>query len=123
MPKLNPNEAPEGYVAVEGKGCRGCAFCAKHGLDISGYALTCKRKGSYTCGFSARKDGCSVIFHRKPTKPVRKPREWLAWAVAGDWKTWNIRDNIHLTRDQARDAQRGAACGGNLIRIKITEVM
>jgi hypothetical protein len=61
-----------------------------------------------------RQDGHNVIFKRKPA------REFLAWAVIGDWP---ITTHLYPTRDAARAATLGRACGGNLIRVKITEII
>ena len=53
---FNPNEAPEGYEAVESDGCNGeCAF-----------EYRSKECLSAACGNCHRKDGCSVIFVRRP---------------------------------------------------------
>ena len=52
---INPNEAPEGYVAVEGSGCEDCAF------------KDCSAECWYAeCAASIRKDGHYVIFVKKP---------------------------------------------------------
>ena len=51
---VDPNEAPEGYLAMEGE-CFGCAF--KH---VSADCL------SVECVASRRKDGHNVIFVKKP---------------------------------------------------------
>ena len=48
---VNPNEAPEGYVAVEAEGCGGCVF-----------EYLSKECISAACGGCHRKDGCYVIF-------------------------------------------------------------
>lgn len=48
---LNPNEAPEGYKAVEGRDCTTCAFANS---DCS----------SYACDGCDRYDGCDVSFRK-----------------------------------------------------------
>ena len=53
---IDPNEAPEGYLAVEERGCFGCAFNDKPLNDCL----------SVECEASRRKDGHSVIFVKKP---------------------------------------------------------
>ena len=56
MGKLDPNEAPRGYVAEkENFGCSGCEvpFLTADCLDSF-------------CGRAARKDGCNVLFVKKP---------------------------------------------------------
>ena len=55
---VNPNEAPEGYVAVKSWGCDGCAF------DVVSDDWMCKCLRS--CISTRRKDECSVIFVKKP---------------------------------------------------------
>ena len=55
MSKVDPNEAPEGYVAVECAECYGCEFSY-----ISPECL------GAACGSGNRKDGCYVIFIKKP---------------------------------------------------------
>ena len=53
---VNPNEAPEGYEAVESNGCDGeCAF-----------EYRSKECLSVACGSCHRKDECCVIFVKKP---------------------------------------------------------
>ena len=52
---INPNEAPEGYVAVEGSGCIGCA--------LKDRTVECWHA---ECAASTRKDGHFVIFVKKP---------------------------------------------------------
>ena len=52
---IDPNEAPEGYLAVEGSGCFGCAFTY---VDEGCLGAI--------CGGGYRKDGCNVIFVKKP---------------------------------------------------------
>ena len=52
---INPNEAPEGYVAVEGSGCKGCA--------LKDRTVECWHA---ECAASTRKDGHFVIFVKKP---------------------------------------------------------
>ena len=51
---VDPNEAPEGYLAVEYCGCDGCAFTY---ID--------KDCLSAICGGGYRQDGCNVIFVKK----------------------------------------------------------
>ena len=52
---IDKNEAPEGYFAVGDFGCDGCAFTY---ID--------KNCLSAICGGGYRKDGCNVIFVKKP---------------------------------------------------------
>lgn len=55
---INPNEAPEGYVAVEGSGCKDCAL------------KDCSVECWYAeCAASSREDGHYVIFVKKVKKP------------------------------------------------------
>ena len=56
MGKIDPNEAPEGYVAV--KETFACSGCALTDLDGDCFAAVCAE--------SHRKDGCNVIFIKKP---------------------------------------------------------
>jgi hypothetical protein len=60
---IDPNAAPEGYIAIEHIGCTGCAF--------SGDAAKCAA-GNYVpgriCGPLLRADHTSVIFIKKPKK-------------------------------------------------------
>ena len=53
---IDPNEAPEGYLAVEGSGCFWCAFKDTPPDDCL----------SAECRASRRKDGHCVIFVKKP---------------------------------------------------------
>lgn len=115
MPKLNPNEAPEGFIATacnNGKTCEGCE-------RLPYFQYACNEK----CSPALRQDKCWVIFKRKPVKPKRVPREWMAWATVGDWPNWNIGYNVTASRSEARQRQRNAACGAKVIRVKITEVV
>lgn len=110
MPKLDPNEAPEGSVAVQAKepGCDGCVFNRDPGCATSSWL--CMR----------RRDGCrNIIFKRKPTKPVRKTREWMAWGLTRDDGEHVIESGLYKTRDDARYWSQGA----KVIRVKITEVL
>ena len=53
---IDPNEAPEGFVAVEyAAGCEGCAFIAED----------CRR---IACNNFQRNDGCCVIFVKRDGK-------------------------------------------------------
>ena len=52
---IDPNEAPEGYLAVEYRGCDGCAF--KYGSADCLFA---------ECTAIRRKDRHDVIFVKKP---------------------------------------------------------
>ena len=52
MGKVDPNEAPPGYMAAEESyGCNGCAFHYSEADCLSAF-----------CSSSDRKDGCRVIF-------------------------------------------------------------
>ena len=53
---VDPNEAPEGYLAVEGSGCFWCAF---NDMPLDDCL-------SAECEASRRKDGHYVIFVKKP---------------------------------------------------------
>ena len=67
--KLNPNDAPKGYVAKrekEGESCYGC--------HLSGLPLCVEKIES--CQSRYRRDGCDVIFVRKPVRAPRKPRKF-----------------------------------------------
>ena len=55
MGKIDPNEAPEGYVAVACDGCYGCEFFHSR-PECLGAA----------CSPGRRNDGCYVIFINKP---------------------------------------------------------
>lgn len=118
MPKLNQNEAPEGYVALDAGSDNACLAC-----DLN----SPRKCRSDMCTQYDRKDGHSVIFKRKPTKPVRKPREWMAWAVV----LRNKKDNepyIIFTRHDARLKSGDCNVGRitpftKVIRVKITEVI
>ena len=57
MSKVDPNEAPEGYVAVE------CAEC--YGCDLDYLSIECCRAA---CVSMHRKDGCEVIFVKRDGK-------------------------------------------------------
>ena len=57
MGKVDPNEAPTGYVAVECTECYGCEFSY----------LSPKCLGA-ACGSAHRKDGCYVIFVKRDGK-------------------------------------------------------
>ena len=58
MSKIDPNEAPEGYVAVkETFVCRGCALTYLDGDCLAA-----------DCAESNRKDGCNVIFVKRDGK-------------------------------------------------------
>ena len=59
--KLNPNEAPPGYVAVADASARGCSGCAINETP------TCNEAN---CTAMRRKDGHSVIFIKR--------KAWLA---------------------------------------------
>ena len=57
---VNPNEAPEGFVAVEERsGCGGCAFTY--------LSVECQR---CECAGHAREDLCYVIFVPRTDKPA-----------------------------------------------------
>lgn len=57
---FNPNEAPEGYAAVESEWGNGCYVCDCKPLSKECVSTACE--GSY------RKDGCCVIFVKKPAR-------------------------------------------------------
>ena len=52
--QVNPNEAPEGYIAVEGHDCRECAFIADDTMCLQS-----------ECYAHNRIDGLYVIFIKK----------------------------------------------------------
>ena len=56
MMKVNPNEAPEGYIAIETASCDGCA------LDAAEHNKLCYQAD---CSEEDRKDECNVIFIKK----------------------------------------------------------
>lgn len=61
--KLNPNDAPTGYVAVAAKqGCGGCAFLLPN--------RQCAMAPNDGCMAFARRDGHSVIFIKRETTPA-----------------------------------------------------
>ena len=61
MNKVNPNEAPEGYVAVEQSSnlCTGCALRHKSG------GCNVEESDGINCTASIRMDGVNVIFIKK----------------------------------------------------------
>lgn len=61
--KLNPAEAPPGYVAVAASGCDGCAFRHKE----SG----CVAPEGVACSWPSRGDGLPVIFIKRETTPAK----------------------------------------------------
>lgn len=54
--KLNPNEAPAGYVAVADASARGCSRCAINGMPACDEA---------SCTANRRDDGCGVVFVKR----------------------------------------------------------
>lgn len=56
MNKVDPNEAPEGYMAVESLSCANCAFTYCDEDCVRSF-----------CSDRDRKDGCIVIFVERPT--------------------------------------------------------
>ena len=59
MGKIDPNEAPEGYLAVDDSdGEKGCDPCSFAPLSKGCY--------SFPCSATLRKDGCYVFFVKKP---------------------------------------------------------
>ena len=54
---VDPTEAPEGFYAEAGIGCRGCHLVSRDGL--------CGKIGVHPCVGSVRNDGTSVIFKKK----------------------------------------------------------
>lgn len=125
MPKLNPNEAPEGFIAVRCKetnpNCDGCVrFPNEFGI--------CNEK----CSPALRKDKCWVIFKRKPTKPTKptkpakpasKPREWMAWAFQTK-APLDVVDLPYICEKRKFARKYNAELGGTgVIRVKITEVL
>lgn len=116
MPKLNPNEAPEGYVAVYYGKAIGCGKCCFR------EAPDCLQP----CVANERADGCYVIFKRKPTKPTkptRKPREWMAWAFQTK-APLDVVDLSYICEKRKFARKYNAELGGTgVIRVKITEVL
>lgn len=55
--KLNPAEAPPGYVAVAARGCKGCEIEYRLCIDVH-------------CTKDLRKDRHSVIFIKRGTEPA-----------------------------------------------------
>lgn len=56
MGKVDPNEAPEGYMAVESESCANCAL-----INLGDCV-------SADCNRDVREDGRNVIFVKRPTK-------------------------------------------------------
>lgn len=61
MKKLNPNEAPAGYVAVADDSALGCSRCAINAT------IACQ---DTECTALRRVDGCGVIFIKRETPPL-----------------------------------------------------
>ena len=80
MGKVDPNEAPEGYVAAKtvDNGCLGC--------DLDYLSIECCRAA---CGSTNRKDGCNVIF-------IKKPDECQKEAVQTGAMAFRFLKNFHL---------------------------
>ena len=57
MSKVDPNEAPEGYVAVEDDSPDACNFC-----DIEYGSRLCFGQ----CSYDIREDGCNTRYRLKP---------------------------------------------------------
>lgn len=124
MPKLNPNEAPKGHIAVQSTcdGCRGCAFDDSVNDE-------CLLSIDYACSPEDRKNTCSVIFKRKQAKKKakakRKAREWMAWATIPSRRV-NLNlaywASIYETRNLAKMVARHTIPPRKVIRVKITEV-
>ena len=57
MGKVDPNEAPEGYMAVEDDSPDACNFC-----DIEYGSRLCLGQ----CSYDIRKDGCNTRYRLKP---------------------------------------------------------
>ena len=58
MGKVDPNEAPDGYVAVDDDSPDACNFC-----DIEGGSRLCFGQ---RCLSDEREDGCNVRYRLKP---------------------------------------------------------
>jgi len=62
MTTLNPNDAPDGYVAVESRGCNGCAFAMG---DTGGSCRFTDDEPETPCADVERKDMKTVIFVKR----------------------------------------------------------
>ena len=72
--RLDPNEAPKGYVAVLANGPYDCDNCAANGTDARTglcHKLT-DEKGGVSCSSFGRADRCEVNFVKAPKKPRPK---------------------------------------------------
>ena len=58
MGKVDPNEAPDGYMAVEDDSPDACNFC-----DIEHGSRLCFGQ---KCSYDDREDGCNARFRMKP---------------------------------------------------------
>lgn len=69
--KVNPNDAPKGYKAVEplGYSCGGCAL-----NDSRKVTCTENDREGFSCFPHSRKDCRNVIFVKKAPKRPRKPK-------------------------------------------------
>lgn len=95
--KLNPNDAPAGYVAKLslGKRCDGCEF------KYSGGCFTA------ACTMNARKDGLDVIFVKRPAKPKKdKDAEWLREWANGPSHMPMTTENCKMLRRIARKLEK-----------------
>ena len=59
MSKVDPNEAPEGYMAVADGAANACDAC-----DIQYFSRLCMTQ---ECCFDRRKDGCNVRYRKRQT--------------------------------------------------------
>ena len=59
MTRLNENEAPPGYIAVEDPGRYHGTSCGKCSMYVNGF---CTVKSPHSCCCLDRVDGCDVIF-------------------------------------------------------------
>ena len=83
MNKVNQNEAPEGYVAVDGAnlGCPSCEYNC--GTDEP-------------CLAERRKDGCDVIFKRPGGMTFEEALKLLREGKEVRWKAWERYDIVRF---------------------------
>jgi hypothetical protein len=94
-PRLDPNEAPPGYIAVAAVGCRGCTF--------DGICNDWRCGCTLPCTPSDRKDKCHVIFVKDTAKP--KKRYWYAEGALSGAYIWDPTDHIIAMASSTANAE------------------
>ncbi len=106
--KLNPKEAPKGYVARETRKTYGCAGCVFYD---PGKCPSCQKTKASCMSFD-RMDGCDVIFVQAPKRPRHKATFEQWWKTQERKHPWLTNTHVDKYANACEQIARRAYAAG-----------